>query len=155
MHQVVQPSTTSFGQNTILTRHFPQKELQLETQNRLFPPTMKPHSLNLLTAGPPFLYWRGTDRWCSGPYVLVLLSSALVFFHSHVILCLYLRLCSWPSSLFSSNPSRSLHLSAIKTSFSFSFSFLRVCITLKDGIITSVGSPLLSYTLRRRERILW
>ena len=51
---------------------------------------MKPHSLNLLTTGPPLLYWRGTDRWCSGPCVLVLLSSALVFFHSHVILSLYL-----------------------------------------------------------------
>ena len=56
---------------------------------------------------------------------------------SSVILCLYLWLRSWASSLFSSSSSKSSHLSAVKTSFSFSF--LLACITLKEGIIASAG----------------
>ena len=36
---------------------------------------------------------------------------------------------------FSSDPSKSSHIYAVKTFFSFSF--FHICITLKDGIITS------------------
>ena len=122
-----------------------------------FPPTMKPHSLNLLTTGPPLLYWQGINRWCSGPCVLVLLSSALVFFHSHVILCLYLTtmllaflsLFIQPFWVFASFCYKDFI-------FLFLFLFLPSCLhNPQYGIITSASSPLLSHTLKRRERILW
>ena len=80
-----QSSTASFGQNAIPTRHFSQKKLWLETQNRLFPLNTKPHPLNPLTACPSLLYWLGTSGRCSGLCVLVPPSLTFVFFHSHAI----------------------------------------------------------------------
>ena len=80
-----QLSATSFRKNAIPTRHFSQKKLWLESQNRLFHLNTKPHPLNPLIAFPPFLYWLGTSGWCSGPCVLVPLSSMFVFFHSYAI----------------------------------------------------------------------
>ena len=85
MHQVVLAVYYLFGQNAIPTRHFSQKKLWMEIQNRLFPTNTRPHPLNLSTACPPILYWLGTSGWCSGSCVLVPLSFTFVFFYAYVV----------------------------------------------------------------------
>ena len=79
MHQVVPAINYLFWAKCHPSKVFSQKKLWLKTQNRLFPPTTKPHPLNPLIVSPPLLYWLGTDWWCFGHCVLAPLSSFLCF----------------------------------------------------------------------------
>ena len=65
--------------------NFPKRSYSQKPKINSFPPTSKSHPLSPLTAGPPFLYWLGKSGRCSGPCVLVPLSSVFVFFHSHAV----------------------------------------------------------------------
>ena len=64
---------------------FPKRSYSWKPKIDSFPPTTKPHPLNLLIMGPPLLYWLGTSGWCFGPCVLVLVSFAFGFFHPYVV----------------------------------------------------------------------
>ena len=64
---------------------FPKRSLGKNPKIDHFSPTTKPHPLNPLTEGLPFLYWLGTRGWCSGASVCIPLPSAFVFFYSYTI----------------------------------------------------------------------
>ena len=64
---------------------FPKRSLGRNPKIDHFSPTTKPHPLNPLTEGLPFLYWLGTRGWCSGASVCIPLPSAFVFFYSYAI----------------------------------------------------------------------
>ena len=86
-------------------KEFSQKKLWMETQNRLFPPTTKTHSLSPLTVGTPPLYWLGIGWWYSGPCVLASLSFVFVFFYSHVVYAIanwfcFVLLCVYSTSVY-------------------------------------------------------
>ena len=64
---------------------FPKRSYSWKPKIDSFPPTTKPRPLNILNVDPPFLYWLGTSGWYSGPCVLIPVSFAFFFFHSHIV----------------------------------------------------------------------
>ena len=91
MHQVILALTYLFWVKCHPSRTFPQRSLGRNPRiDPRFLLTAKPHPLNTLTCGPPFLYWLGTSKWCPSP-LCMLHSICVCFFLAFAPLLLLLR----------------------------------------------------------------